>query len=242
MHALLHFIHQYLTEKIIVWPTQDEKEEMKQMYQDLKNFPGVTGMIDGTHIQIKKLADRGFDYYNRKDYYSVIFQAVVREDGRFTHIFTGWPGKVHDAKVFRSSPLYENGRLLCGDDHILGDSAYPNLPFVLTPFRDNGHLMQTQKFYNQVHASIRVTVERAFGLLKGRFVRLQYINQDIKTIVSTIMTCCVLHNICIMNQDEFQDVVQGEAAVPQPVADIQNYDGNELADAAQKRLAIARRL
>ena len=39
--------------------------------------------------------------------------------------------------VVRHSDISESGPALCGDDHILGDSAYRNLPFPLTPFKDN---------------------------------------------------------------------------------------------------------
>ena len=43
----------------------------------------VVGMIDDTHIAIRMPAERGVDYYNRKDYYSVVLQVVVREDNAF---------------------------------------------------------------------------------------------------------------------------------------------------------------
>ena len=75
-----------------------------------------------------------------------------------------------------SHPCSKKGRV-CGRRHILADSAYPNLIWVLSPFRDNGHLTAAQKRFNQVHASIRSTIERTFGLLKGRFPRLQHIAQ-----------------------------------------------------------------
>lgn len=160
---------------------------------------------------------------------------------RFTDVYAGWPGKVHDAKVFRNSPIAEHLQRLCGEGHILGDSAYPNLPYLLTPFRDNGHLTHIQKSYNRVHASIRVTAERAFGLLKGRFVRLQnVVQQDIETIVMTILSGCVLHNMCLMNMDVVEEVLQ-EDHLPQLIPNPQNYDGEAQVAAAQKRLGIARR-
>ena len=49
-------------------------------------FPGVVGMIDDTHIAIRMPAERRVDYYNRKEYYSVVLQVVVREDKRFTDV------------------------------------------------------------------------------------------------------------------------------------------------------------
>ncbi|XP_071948714.1 uncharacterized protein [Antedon mediterranea] len=233
--TLANFISQHLLDKIIQWPSQNECIEISSIYRELKHFDGVVGMIDGTHIPIKQPSERGTDYYNRKDFYSVVLQAVVREDMQFTNVYTGWPGKVHDSRVFRNSPLFEIGPQLCnGNRHILGDSAYPNLVWCLVPFRDDGHLTPAQRRYNKTHASIRSVVERAFGLLKGRFVRLRYIDQrHIRTIVTTILSACVLHNICILNNDEFQEILEGEHVVPE------FGDGHE---AAVKRLTIARNL
>ena len=94
-------------------------------------------------------AERGIDYYNRKDYYSVVLQVVVREDMRFTDVYAGLPDRVHDARVFRQSHISVSCPALCGDDHILGDSAYPNLPFLLTPFKDNGHLTAGARFAHE---------------------------------------------------------------------------------------------
>lgn len=238
---LISFIHDYLLSIIISWPTPQEQQEMKDMYMDLKNFPGVVGMIDGTHISIKKPSIRGIDYYNRKDYYSIVLQAVVREDLRFTNIFAGFPGKVHDARVLRQSPLFQNGSALCGEGHLLGDSAYPNMSWLLTPFRDNGRLTNVQLHYNYTHSSIRSTVERAFGLLKGRFTRLHHINQnEMKGIVQTVVTGCILHNICIINNDNFQELLN-EDPVPQ-LAGAENFDENQILQGSVKRLQIARAL
>jgi hypothetical protein len=198
-------------------------------------------MIDGSHIKIKQPYKRGYDYYNKNNEYSVVLQAVVREDLRFTDVFTGYPGKVHDARVFRESPLYQSGQARCDNGHILGDAAYPNIPWLLTPFRDNGFLTDAEKRYNKTQSAIRCTVERAFVLLKGRFTRLQNIDQrNIKTVVHTILAACVLHNICILNNDESEDMLV-ENQVPQDIF-INNLQDLDQEAAARKRLGIARRL
>ena len=243
IHNLLQFLQDHLTQKLIVWPTREEQREMQDMYMDLHNFPGVVGMLDGTHIAIRRPKERGIDYFNRKDYYSTVLQGCVREDLRFIDICTGWPGKVHDARIFQSSPLYSVGQDLCGESHILADSAYPILPWVLTPFRDNGQLTQTQKKYNQKHSAIRSAVERAFGLLKGRFTRLQYLDQrNNETIISTVVCACILHNICIINNDEFQDIAMDDTPVPQELPNTDNFDANAQESGSCKRLNIARQL
>ena len=96
---------------------------------------------------------------------------MVREDIRFIDVFAEYPGKVHDARVFCNSPLFLNGPALRRDCHlpVLGDSTYPNLPWLLAPFRDNGHLTNSQIQFHYVHSS---NVEHAFG-----FKRLKHIDQ-----------------------------------------------------------------
>ena len=58
----------------------DKYAAIAELYEASHRFPGVVGIIDGTHIAIRMPAERGVDYYNHKDYYSVVLQVVVRED------------------------------------------------------------------------------------------------------------------------------------------------------------------
>ena len=67
-----------------------------------------------------------------------------------TDITTGYPGSVHDARVFCNSSLYASLQLLPVQYHVLGDSAYPPDMFILTSLRDNGHLNAVEKHYNYV--------------------------------------------------------------------------------------------
>jgi len=53
------------------------------------------------------------------------------------------------------------------ETHILGDSAYPFLPHLLTPYRDTGRLTASQANFNFIHSSTRNVVERAFGCMKN---------------------------------------------------------------------------
>ena len=72
--------------------------------------------------------------------------------------------------------------------------------------------------YNYIHSSIRTTIERAFGLLKGRFRRLKYLDQEnVETMTNTIAAACCLHNICIM-QEDIDEYFEQNVGVPVPVA------------------------
>jgi len=64
---------------------------------------------------------------------------------RFTNIYCGEPGSLHDARVLRRSNLYwesENNkdRIFPNGTFILGDSAYPSLSWLVPPFKNNGQL------------------------------------------------------------------------------------------------------
>ncbi|KAI4455515.1 dde superfamily endonuclease [Holotrichia oblita] len=98
------------------------------------------------------------------------------------------PGRMHDARVFRISPLYrqliEDPRLLPPQQHILGDAAYPLLTNLLKPYRDNGHLTEQQTRFNQSLAAQRSAIERAFGLLKDGFNNLE--EYDVNEVIEGI--------------------------------------------------------
>lgn len=70
----------------------------------------------------------------------------------------------------------------------------------MTPFRDNGHLTAEKSIYNTKLASIRSIIERAYGLLKGKWRRLKYL--DVKSIDMAnhiIAAACTLHNFLILH-------------------------------------------
>ena len=43
---------------------------------------------------------------NRKGFHSSLFQAFVDCNYLFLEICVGWPGKVHDSRMFKNSPLF----------------------------------------------------------------------------------------------------------------------------------------
>ena len=123
----------------------------------------------------------------------------------FIDCFIGMPGRMHDARVFRSSKLYNEiinaeRPLISENMHLIGDSAYPLLKNLMTPIRDNGHLTLSQIRYNTKLCSIRSIIERTFGLLKTKFRRLKYLDiSDFELGNNMIGAACVLHNFIIIN-------------------------------------------
>ncbi|XP_071577182.1 putative nuclease HARBI1 [Temnothorax nylanderi] len=194
-----------LANDVIRYPNAAEKAETAAFYQNTKGFPGIIGAIDGSHIRIDRPAEDPDSYINRKQYFSVNLQGTVNHEMKFLDVFIGYPGSVHDARVFRNSPLYRDLRELCTDNyHLLGDSAYPCLIGLMVPYRDNGHLTRAQRTFNRKLSSCRVIIENAFGCLKQRFRQLYHLKlRDIGRIVSVIHACCVLHNMASARDLEF---------------------------------------
>lgn len=52
--------------------------------------------------------------------------------------------------------------------YVLGDSAYPLLPFLLTPKLNQVEGSPGAKYTNH-HVQTRIAIERCFGVLKGRW-------------------------------------------------------------------------
>lgn len=115
--------------------------------ESLAGFPNVVGAIDGSHIAIKAPHVNHEDYFNRKQTYSINLQGVVDATCKFIDVSTGWPGSIHDASVLRLSTLYQraennliltepvkriNGVTVC--PLLIGDSAYPLLPWLVIPY------------------------------------------------------------------------------------------------------------
>ena len=121
----------------------------------------------------------------------------------FTDILVGWPGSVHDSRVLHNSAVYNTvANKFSGNTHLLGDGGYPLQTWLMTPYRDNGHLTANETFFNYVLSSNRQTVERAIRLLQGRWRKLQHIDYlNLKLIVLIIIAACVLHNVCLLHDD-----------------------------------------
>ena len=111
-------------------------------------LPHVVGAIDGTHVEIiKPQWVSAFDYFSRKQVYTISNQAAC--DGNLAILYgdAGFPGSIHHSRMLENSWIYLeaddggilniritniNNTAIC--PYLLGDPAYPVLKWLMKPY------------------------------------------------------------------------------------------------------------
>ncbi|KAL5546236.1 hypothetical protein UlMin_005923 [Ulmus minor] len=160
-----------------------------------KWFKNCLGELDGTYIKVNVLASDRPRYRTRKNEIA-------------TNVL-GWSHKICNLFMFcldekvqlLTLGSYEMLYLGC---YYLCDAGYPNGEGFLIPYKGQCYHLNDwalppntpQNFFNMKHLSIWNIVERAFGLLKGRWTILRdrsyYL---VKVQCRIILACCLLHNL-----------------------------------------------
>ena len=144
-------------------------------------------------------------------------QLIGNADLKITNCVVRWPGSVHDARILRESHLYRRLQQTAPDGILLGDSGYPLLRWLMTPFATV--TCDPQQRYNNAHSATRGTIERINGVLKRRFACLNYLRVEPKQACNIISACIVLHNIAQLRRvplnEDILDRPPLEAEVPQ---------------------------
>ncbi|KAE8741492.1 hypothetical protein FOCC_FOCC012977 [Frankliniella occidentalis] len=208
-------------------------EEVGQQFATMADSPAFSqcvGAIDGCQVYfILDDTEKSQEYINRKLYYSINLQGLVDHRGRFINIFVGFPGSCHDLRVLRHSGLYRDAVYPPRGYFIIGDGGYMCLrdPItIITPYR-NINLTEEKKNFNYHLSKARSVVERSFGLLQARWRILFHRALEVKfrKAVKVIAACCVVHNICIDEDDiiPHHRIIRRRQVAPRPESDGSAY-------------------
>ena len=205
VHRTITRIANAINDKLdnIKWPTKSYRHRVVQGFREFNGIDGVIGAIDGTHIPISAPKLYGENYINRKGYTSLILQCVCDHEMQFTDCYTGWPGSVHDSRVFANSTLSQKiaadiFEMMPDGTFMLGDAAYKLEAFMMTPYKNNGSLTDAQEYYNYYYcqSSSRIVIERSFGVMKSHFPRLKKLEmQDFDRMVMFIISTFVFRKM-----------------------------------------------
>lgn len=180
----------------------DEIKDAQMKWQANYCFPFAIGVIDCTHIKIKKPTNQSDEYICRKGFHSINVQATCDGKELFTSVDISWPGSVHDSRILRNSEVCRIMQNATNDALLLGDEGYGICPWLMTPFRNP--TTDIEKTFNKVFTRERVIIERCFGQLKQRFSILQYkIRVSTELAPHVIASCFILHNIAKFLKDDY---------------------------------------
>ena len=119
---------------------------MTDGHLEAHGFPLCLDAIDGTHIEVVEPSEHHSVFINRKDCFSLNFQAVCYYKYCFQDAIVKWRGSVYDAWIFLNSlingmlrkRISNKGILVEGRDPVavflLGDSTCPLSPFLMKEF------------------------------------------------------------------------------------------------------------
>ena len=209
---VIDMIIEVLGPRYLKWPSLQRQKYIANKFLEKAGVMGVVGLVDGSHVPVNLLDENlATDLYCRKGYYSVVLQATVDHVPLYTDVYVGWPGSVNDGRVWRNSPLKRELDVLTGNPaadpdlafpnaHLLGGAAYPRELYMIPPFKNTGRLRHKHRRFNKRHSSTRMGVERSYGMLKGRFKTLKWLNYGTMELnCKVIVACCILHNYIMLN-------------------------------------------
>lgn len=91
------------------WPDKEERLAIASRTQSSFLFLKCVGLTDGTLLL---LAHRpilhGETCLFRKKFCAIVMPVVSDDEGRVLHCHIGWPGSVHDNRVWRNCGLFHN--------------------------------------------------------------------------------------------------------------------------------------
>ncbi|CAI9100920.1 OLC1v1038112C1 [Oldenlandia corymbosa var. corymbosa] len=158
----------------------------------------------------------------------LIAQALVDSEGRFLDVSAGWPSNVSPENILRKSKLFagieESKEYLNGPSfeisdrnsipqYILGESCFPIMPWLLTPYRDfdeHQELNSSKTAFNKVHEVGVQLVRKAFWKLRKRWklVTEKWNEECIEAFPFIIVACCLLQNFLIKCSEPVQVQVE----------------------------------
>ncbi|XP_021714727.1 putative nuclease HARBI1 isoform X2 [Chenopodium quinoa] len=127
---------------------------------------------------------------------------AVGFDMKFTYVLAGWEGSAHDSKVLQD--VLKRGFKVPNGKYYLVDAEYGDRKGFMPSYRHTRYHLKEftnnppeneRELFNLRHYSLRMVVERTFGVLKKRFCVLDAEPfWPYETQVDVVLACCVLHN------------------------------------------------
>lgn len=237
-----------LEKDFLYWPSVEERNIL--VSETFNELPHCIGYVDGTEIPLEERPVSAFDpesFFSKDKQYAIKLQAVGDYELRFRQILIGYPGSVHDARMYNNCILATRStEFFTEPQYLIGDCAYKLTCTVVTPFRDNSQALSKAKraSFNRAISSKRVRIEHCFGVMKEKLPSLKCLPVKIKDEKSYkfacdwIRVCCILHNILLPHYDnEDYSAIEGYNAGEVDEGEVTGLNDGE-SDGEAKRIAL----
>ena len=207
-----------LEDQTYFWPDAHDRRRIAARIKEAYLFPNCVGIIDGTLLPLAfKPSLHGENYSDRKKNYSLTMLVVCDDNSRILYYHLGWPGSVHDNRVWRNCKLnMRPTEFFSAKQYLLGDTAYTASNIMIPPFKAHGGLLtDNENAFNTLVSKVRVKSEHCIGILKGRFpflrgIRMRlYDQKSMHNIINHIRGTVVLHNF-LRNDEDWLEALVGE--------------------------------
>ncbi|KAK5817483.1 hypothetical protein PVK06_022407 [Gossypium arboreum] len=167
-------------------------------------FKDCIGALDGTHVRASIPLSIQGRYRSRKGGTTQNVLAAITFDLKFSYVLAGWEGSAHDSRILSDALSRPRGLRIPEGKYYLVDAGYGIRNGYITPYRGvRYHLKEfsdqgpenAKELFNLRHSSLRITIERVFGILKKRFRVLDAEPfWNFQTQVDIVLACCIIHN------------------------------------------------
>lgn len=177
-----------------------------------RGFPGCMGSLDCMHWEWKNCPTAYHGQFKGKEKKpTIILEAVADSDLWIWHAFFGMPGACNDINVVDSSPLFDEvmaGRFPPQVSYVvngvsrtrgyyLTDGIYNRWSMFVQAYQEP--VNQKERLFTKMQEAMRKDVERAFGVLQGKWhilARPCRLWQE-EEMGQIIRACIILHNMTI---------------------------------------------
>lgn len=193
-------------------PTTEDFINIAKTFWEKWQFPNCVGCLDLKHVRIRCPPKSGSMYYCHHSFYSIGLLTLTDANGKFIMVNIGSYGKENDAGVFAGCSLrqgIDTGDIRLPSEKdlpgtstkvpfvILGDEAFPLLPYLMRPFpRSALEENDENSIFNYRLSRARMIVECSYGAIYSKFNLLgKAIETKVENAVHIVKAITLLHNI-----------------------------------------------